>query len=120
MKKKGLSLVEVMLVVAVVGILLLVSIPNFISSTGRVRRDTCINNLRRINLAKEQWALETGIEVGDQGSTPVAADLDTYIKDGTASLACPLDGADSFSTSYTINTFGTDPACNISPGDHNI
>lgn len=124
MKKYGMTLVEVMIVIILVGLLALVAIPNLTNSANIVRRNTCINNLIQINLAKEQWALENNIEVGDTGSTPVAGDLDSYIRDETASLTCPLDGAASptFATSYTINTFGTDPICNISglaqDGDH--
>ena len=118
-RRYGVTLVEVMIAVAIVGILALIAMPNFMSAVERVRGDTCITNLRAINLAKEQWALENNIEVGDTGSTPLATDLDGYIKDGTSSLWCPLDTTETFANSYTINTLGTDPICKKST-DHRL
>lgn len=132
MKKYGLTLVEIMIVIIIIGLLALIAVPNFTTSANRVRRDTCINNLIQIDLAKEQWALENNLEVGDAGSTPDAEDLDPYIREDIwdagyttgHSLICPLDssGTPTFGTSYTINAFGdtTPPACNISPADHHL
>lgn len=127
-KKHGMTLVEVMITIIIVGLLALIAIPAFTTATARVRRDTCINNLRQINLAKEQWALENNIEEGDAGSTPTVADLDPYIREDLAgdpsSLCCPLDSDEDINTSYTINAFGNDPICNIAGdaqgGDHEL
>lgn len=120
MKKSGVTLVEILIIVSIIGVLLAIAMPNFMSSVGNVHTDTCIINLRQINLAKEQWALENDIEVGDDGDEPAAADLDSYIKDGTAGLVCPLDSSSTFATSYTINSLGTNPVCKISAGDHHL
>jgi prepilin-type N-terminal cleavage/methylation domain-containing protein len=117
MYKKGFTLIEIFLVVAILGILIAMGVPNYLSVRGRVRQDMCINNLRQIKLAKEHWALENNKVDAD---TPATADLDPYIKDGTAALKCPLDPGNSFNTSYTINNVGTDPACKISPGNHKL
>jgi len=117
MYKKGFTLVEIFLVVVIFGILIGIAIPNYLSVRARVQQDVCINNLRQIKLAKEHWVLENNKADTD---TPTAAELDTYVKDGTASLKCPLDSGNSFSTSYTINNVGTNPACKISPGGHTL
>jgi len=115
--KRGFTLVEVLIAVVILGFLIAIAMPNFNKAKLNVYRDTCINNLRMINLAKEQWALENDKDVGDE---PTAADLDGYIKDGTDSLVCPLDSSGSFDTSYSINAVGTNPLCKISASDHKL
>lgn len=115
--KTGFTLIEIFLTVSILGILLAIAIPNFISVRANVQKDMCINNLRQLKMAKEQWAFENDKLDSD---TPVAADLDSYIKDGTNSLVCPQDTGKSFNTSYTINNVGTDPACKIYPSQHKL
>ena len=115
--KKAFTLTELLMTVFIIGLLTAIAVPNFIAARARVQKDTCINNLRELKLAKEQWAFENNKDYTD---TPEATDLDTYIKDGTQSLWCPLDSSESFSASYTINNVGTDPACKISSSDHKL
>ena len=109
MRKKGFTLIEILIVVMILGILVAMAIPNFTAARDRVKKDMCINNLRQLKLAKEQYALEyeKGLSI-----TPAAADLDNYIRDGTDSLICPLDPARAFN--YDINNIGTNPTCNYS------
>jgi prepilin-type N-terminal cleavage/methylation domain-containing protein len=111
MRRKGFTLIEVFIVVVILGALLALAIPNFTAARDRVRKDMCVNNLRQLKLAKEHWALENNKDYND---APVAANLDGYIRDGTNSLNCPLDGAHTFATSYNIGNIGTDPGCKIS------
>jgi len=66
-----------------------------------VHRNTCINNLRLIDGAKQQWALEKNAS-GD--AVPTARDLLPYLKDGIFP-ACPDGG------SYTINMVDAIPTC---------
>ncbi len=92
------------------------------ASRNQVWTNMCINNLRQIKLAKEQWATDNNKMSAD---TPTAANLDTYIKDGTSSFYCPLDpnkgSVDTrFGTSYTINDIGHFPACKISSSNHKL
>ena len=108
--KKGFTLVEIMIVVAIIGLLAAIAIPSFLKARQESQKNACINNLRQVDGAKEQWALNENQPATD---TPVAADLDVYIKGGTADTICPADNAQSFATSYTINALGTDPACQI-------
>lgn len=115
--KKSFTLFEILLVVVIFSIFLGIAIPNYISMRANVQKDMCINNLRQLKLAKEQWALENNKSDTD---TPTAANLDPYIKGGTSGLICPQDPGKSFNTSYTINNIATNPTCKINPSEHKL
>jgi prepilin-type N-terminal cleavage/methylation domain-containing protein len=98
-KKSGFTLVEIMIVVAIIGLLAAIGIPSFTKARANSQEKSCINNLRILDAAKEQEALETGLKAGDTAVT--YAD---YVK-GTVPT-CPIG-----TTAYTISVIGTDPAC---------
>lgn len=79
-------------------------IPNFVKGRESGQKYTCINNLRRIDGAKQVWALQNN---KDTNSTPTMADLTPFLKGDTASLRCPSGGT------YTINKIGEPPKCSI-------
>src|ERR1043165_6365940 len=58
-RKAGFTLVEIMIVVAIIGLLAAIAIPNFIKARTTSQQNACINNLRQIDGAIQQWALET-------------------------------------------------------------
>ena len=58
MKKKGFTLVEIMIVVAIIGLLAAIAIPSFARARTTSRQNACINNLRQIDGGKDQWAIE--------------------------------------------------------------
>ncbi|MGD0350926.1 MAG: hypothetical protein ABSB84_11540 [Verrucomicrobiota bacterium] len=68
------------------------------------QRNACINNLRQIDAAKQQWALENS--KGDE-AVPVAQDLLPYLR-GQVFPVCPGGGT------YTINAVGVPPTCSVS------
>jgi methyl-accepting chemotaxis protein len=69
-------------------------------------RNTCINHLRQIDAAKNEWALENNKTVG---AIPTATDIAQYIKlDADGNIpGCPSGGI------YTIGAVGVPPSCSI-------
>ncbi|MBX3097771.1 MAG: type II secretion system protein [Fimbriimonadaceae bacterium] len=68
-KRKAFTLVEIMIVVLIIGILLAIAVPNFITARQNSRAQTIIANLEKIEAAKEQCAMNEGLSVGDTCAT---------------------------------------------------
>jgi prepilin-type N-terminal cleavage/methylation domain-containing protein len=116
----GFTLVEILIAVTIIGLLCAIAIPNFVIARTNSIRGTCINNLRQIDSAKQQWALETS-QV--PGAIPNIGDIRPYMGHGAGSVAnvfCPQDAGRSLVTSYLLGNVSTPPICNISPANHNI
>src|SRR6188508_2435761 len=98
-RKSGFTLVEIMIVVAIIGLLAAIAIPNFIRARTKSQQNACINNLRQIDGAVQQWALENKKVSTD---TVTAADITPFLGRGAGSIAtviCPSDSAATFATS---------------------
>ncbi|MCC6483204.1 MAG: prepilin-type N-terminal cleavage/methylation domain-containing protein [Armatimonadetes bacterium] len=102
--RKGFTLIEIMIVVLIIGILLAIAVPNFIQARDSSRTKSCIANLKQIDSAKQQYAMDN--RLAGTASVTSANLLGTYIK-GTAMPACPGGGT------YTIGTVDTDPTCTV-------
>ena len=111
----GFTLVEIMIVVAIIGLLASIAIPNFVKARTTAQMNACISNLRQIDGAIQQWALDT-----KQGDTaPVtAADVLPYLKN---SVTCPAGGSGAtFASCYGVTTVQAKPTCLIKPATHKI
>ena len=100
--KKGFTLIEILIVVLIIGILLAIAIPNFMRARATSRTKACVSNMRQIDSAKQQWAMDTNAVGTD---TPAAGEVLTYLSGG-AMPTCP-EGA----TAYVLDTVDTKQVC---------
>jgi prepilin-type N-terminal cleavage/methylation domain-containing protein len=107
-RKSGFTLVEIMIVVAIIGLLAAIAIPNFVKARTTSQQNACINNLRQFDGAAQQWALETKQSPGASATTSL---IQPYIKlkVGGGIPDCPANGT--YSTSWSVSNA---PTCTFS------
>ena len=104
--RKGFTLFEIMIVVAIIGVLAAIAIPNFLKSRKASQMNACIANLKQIQSAKEQSLMAGGGLDSDDlyGATK-------YIK---VEPRCPAQP----DTAYTIGDADTDPTCSYTDAEY--
>ena len=113
MRLKGFTLTEIMIVVALIGLLAAIALPNWVHARTTSQNSACINNLRQIYGATQQWALDFR-KAPDAPVTP--EDILPYLKNA---VVCPAGGAAAtFGSSYTLTTVASLPICRIAPEAH--
>jgi prepilin-type N-terminal cleavage/methylation domain-containing protein len=107
-QSRGFTLVEIMIVVAIIGLLASIAVPNFVKARTTAQQKACISNLHQIDGAIQQWALDLNKA---QGQPVSYTDISSYLKN---SVACPSGGT-TFADSYTITTVDVQPLCQKVP-----
>ena len=107
-RRSAFTLVEIMIVVAIIGLLAAIVIPNFVKARATSQANACINNLRQIDSAVNQMAIERGLQTGATYNFP--SDITPYLKmTATGALPpCPAGGT------YGGSAIGTaPPSCSL-------
>ena len=109
--KGGFTLIEIMIVVAIIGMLASIAIPHLGQARMKAQQNVCINNLRQIEGAIQRWSLDTK---KDEGQPVTYSDIRSYLQH---SVVCPSGGT-SFEDSYMITTVDAAPTCQRKPTAH--
>ena len=102
-KRGGFTLVEIMIVVAIIALLAAIAVPGFLRARKRSQASKVLNDLRMIDSAMDQYAIETAKKSGDAISVP---DWTNYVKKDTVLYAT---GQDLFGQDYGAQTVDSLP-----------
>ncbi len=108
-RRAGFTLVEIMIVVAIIALLAAIAVPSFLRARKRSQATTTLETLRILDAAKDQYALEAA---RPPGTTPAPADLAPYVKSGTklyTTLVAGTQPADAIGNPITVNALDTPP-----------
>jgi prepilin-type N-terminal cleavage/methylation domain-containing protein len=103
-KRRGFTLVEIMIVIAIIGLLLAIAIPNFIRAREVSQATACQSNLKNLIGAKERWAMDNHRGATDTPSMDDVAVPGVYIR---SVPQCPASGT------YTVARLDEMPTCSI-------
>lgn len=109
---RGFTLLEIMIVCAIIAIVAAVAIPNIVRARATAQMNACINNMSQLDAAKSAWA--TAMRA-DPSTVPASSSIQPFLGRGSAGTLpiCPCDTNKSFATSYSLQAVGTVPICLI-------
>ena len=110
-RRSAFTLVEIMIVVAIIGLLAAIAIPNFIKAREASQKNACIANLKQIDGAKNTWALENKAVNSTVVTTANLYGPTLYIRDEPT---CPANGT------YTLGVVSDKPVCSFSTVGHTL
>jgi len=112
-RRKGFTLVEILIVVAIMGLIMAIILPNYLKNRRDAQSRVCSTNLVRLLGAKQQWGFANSAE---DDAVPTMDDLIPYLNRGQGEVACPSGGE------YTIGKMTNPPTCSKSVvfGGHRI
>jgi prepilin-type N-terminal cleavage/methylation domain-containing protein len=109
-RRGGFTLVEMMIVVAIIGLLAGIAIPNFVKARSTSQSNACINNLRQLDGAVQEFALENNRSAS---AAVTSANVLPYLgRTGGVWPTCPASGV------YGITTVAQKPTCSLSAIGH--
>ena len=103
-KAHGFTLVEIMIVLAIMGLLVGIAVPNFVKTRTLAQKNICIENLTQIESAKQIWGLEAAKKTGDLAREADLIGPTLYIK---VMPECPAGGT------YDFTSIGTNALCTV-------
>jgi prepilin-type N-terminal cleavage/methylation domain-containing protein len=111
-RRSGFTLVEIMIVVAIIALLAAIAVPSFLRARKRSQATATLETLRMIDGAKDQYALENA---KGPTVTPAPLDLAPYVKNGSKLYTLLVAGtapADALGATITVNTIDVPPQVN--------